>query len=266
MNDFQLYLTFVGISVRCQLQYRASFIMASSAHFAISFVEIISIWFLFERFGHLKEWTFPEVALLYGMVSASFALSEAGARGFDQFHHLVRYGDFDRALIRPRSTVLQVLGYQFQIYRVGRLSQGLLVLAWAATQLGITWTAGKLAFLVVAVVGGGFLFSGLFVLQATLSFWSVESLGIARLVTDGGVETGQFPLSIYEPWFRRFFIYVVPIACINYFPAMGLLERPDPLNSPEWLQWFSPVAGVVFFLLTLRVWHWGIRRYRSTGN
>ena len=82
-----------------------------------------------------------------------------------------------------------------------------------------------------AVAGGACLFSGIFVLQATMAFWTTESLEILNTLTYGGVETAQYPVWIYRPWFRRFFTMVIPLACINYFPALAILGRADP-SSP----------------------------------
>ena len=48
-------------------------------------------------------------------------------------------------------------------------------------------------------------------LQATLAFWTTETLEIVNTVSYGGVETAQYPLSIYRPWFRHFFTFVVPL-------------------------------------------------------
>ena len=93
-----------------------------------------------------------------------------------------------------------------------------------------------------------------------------ESLEIVNAVTYGGVETAKFPLTIYRPWLRRFFTLVVPLACVNYFPAHALLERTEPLGSPMLLQWLSPLVGVGFLAVALQVWRVGVRHYRSTGS
>ena len=86
-------------------------------------------------------------------------------------------------------------------------------------------------------------------------------------MTYGGTEAGQFPLSIYRPWFRRFFTFVVPLACVSYFPALTILGRSDPfLASFPWLGWTAPLVGVAFLLATLQVWQFGVRHYRSTGS
>ena len=86
---------------------------------------------LFSRFGSLRGWQLGEVALFYGVINISYALSEALGRGFDMFSFQVISGEFDRTLLRPRSTELQVLAHDFQLMRSGRLFQGLAVTVWA---------------------------------------------------------------------------------------------------------------------------------------
>lgn len=267
MRDaIRLYLRYVSISLRSQLQYPASFLMMSVGNLAITAIEFLGIWALFSRFGSLGEWTLPEVALFYGMVHMAFAISEAAARGFDILHRQVRSGDFDRILLRPRSTVLQVMGLEFQLLRVGRFTQGLVVLGWGISNLDMTLTIAQVFLIIAAILGGSLLFSGLFVLQATLSFWSVDSLEVVNLTTYGGVETAQIPISIYRGWFRSFFTWIIPLATINYFPLMAILDHPDPLRIPLWLSWFSPLAGLLFFVLCLQIWDVGVRHYHSTGS
>jgi len=100
----------------------------------------------------------------------------------------------------------------------------------------------------------------------SLSFWSIQSLEIVNSFTYGGVEAAQYPLSIYKFWFRKIFIFVIPLACINYFPAMAILEKVDPLKSPICFQWIFPMAGIIFFLVSLWVWKFGVKHYKSTGS
>ena len=238
----------------------------STGHLVVTGAEFLAILILFDRFGTLEEWNLPEVAFFYGLVNVTFAIADAASRGFDTFGVMVKSGDFDRLLLRPRSTVVQIIGQELTLRRVGRLGQGLAVLLWASATLDFGWTPAKAALFGGAVVGGVAMFSGLVVLQATLAFWTTESLEIMNTVTYGGVETAQFPLTIYRPWFRRFFTFVVPLACISYFPALAIMGRPDALGSPVWLQYLSPLVGLGFLLMSLRVWEFGVRHYRSTGS
>jgi len=271
-NTLSLYLRYVGVSIRSQMQYRVSFILYSIGHFVATGIEFFGLWALFERFGRIRvlsggqDWGMAEVAMLYGMANVAFALAESWARGFDTFPAMVKSGEFDRVLLRPRSTVLQVAGREVQLMRIGRFTQGLIVIAWSTWALHVEWTSARILLVAAAIAGGAALFSGLFILQATLAFWTTESLEVFNAFTYGGMETAQYPLTIYRSWFRRFFTYVVPLACLNYFPALAILGRPDPLGSPVLWHWLSPCVGLVFLFVALRLWRFGVRHYRSTGS
>ncbi len=117
----------------------------------------------------------------------------------------------------------------------------------------------------LAIAGGVCTFVGVFVLQATLAFWTVESLEIVNAISYGGVETTQYPFSIYPRGFRAFFTYVIPLAFVAYTPSLAILERPQ-LSVDAWLAWASPLVGVVFLLVALRLGQVGARHYRSTGS
>ena len=93
-----------------------------------------------------------------------------------------------------------------------------------------------------------------------------KSIEIINSTTYGGVESAQFPVTIYDKWFRRFFTFVIPLATINYFPAHAILGRNDVLGSTRLFQWLSPLAGVIFLLVCLQIWNVGVRHYRSTGS
>jgi ABC-2 type transport system permease protein len=261
-----LYGRYLGTSVRAQMQYRASFLFQTLGQLGITAIEFVGVWALFDRFGSLDDWSLPEVALFYGTINVSMALADGLSPGFDHFHLHVRDGHFDRILLRPRSPVLQLAGEELTLKRLGRLLQGGAILAWASATLAVPWTPAHVGLLLFAIAGGVCLFFGLFVLRATLCFWTTESLELMNILTYGGVESAQYPLSIYSAGFRRFFTFVVPLACVSYFPLLAVLGRSDPLGTPAWLQWAAPAAGVVFLWASLRLFRFGMGRYTSTGS
>jgi ABC-2 type transport system permease protein len=261
-NALRLYLRYAGISFRAQMQYRASFVMQSVGQFVITGIEFLGVWALFDRFGALPGWSLAEVAVLYGMANVAWALCDALSRGFDAFGNLVRNGDFDRMLLRPRSTVLQVTGHEFTLRRVGRFAQGAAVLVWGSWAAGVDWTPGKVALLLAAVLGGACMFFGVIIIQAVMAIWTTEPLEIMNAVTYGGVYATQYPLSIYGTWFRRFFTFIVPLAFVNYVPSLAILGHA----GTAWPCYLSPLAGVAFLLVALRIWRFGIRHYCSTGS
>src|SRR5688572_4397898 len=137
-HSFYLYFKLIGVSIRSQMQHRASFIMLLIAYFLSTLVDIVGIWVLFDRFKMVQGWTLAEVSLIYGIMHMGFASAEASARGFNEFPKIVKNGDFDRFLLRPIGTLFQVAVQEVQLLRMGRFLQGFLVLLWGYSQLNIS--------------------------------------------------------------------------------------------------------------------------------
>jgi ABC-2 type transport system permease protein len=266
VNGLRLYLRYIGVSLQAQMQYKASFALQALGQFLAAAIDFVGLWALFARFGGVRNWSLAEAAVLYGVVNMSAAFGDAVSRGLDVMGSFIREGDLDRLLLRPRSLLVQLVGHEFTLRRFGRFLQGSVVLGWAASSLAIPWSAGRIALLAASVVSGAMLWLGLLVLQATLAFWTVESLEIMNTVTYGGTETAEYPMSIYGRWFRRFFIFVVPLACASYFPVTAILGKADLPGAPLWLGWVSPAAGPLFLAASLQVFKLGVRHYTSTGS
>lgn len=264
MTWFALYRRYAAASLRGQLQYRASFVLGVLATLVQTGIEFVGVWALFSRFGQVAGWRLREVALFYGMISVTWSLCDAIGRGFDTFDRMLKVGGLDRLLLRPRTTVLQLLGQELTLRRAGRLLQGAAVLIYAGT--AIAWTPAKAALLAGAIAGGVCAFLGLLVLQATSAFWTIESLEVWNAFTYGGVTMNQYPLAIYRGWLRNLMTYVIPLACVCYLPGLALLDRSDSLGAPEVARWLAPLAGPAFLALCLLAWRFGVRHYQSTGS
>lgn len=263
MNGLRLYGRMIALSIRGQMQYRASFAMVTIGNALGAFIEFLGIWAFFGRFGSLSGWTFAEAGMFFGMGNIAFALCEMFMREFDMFSRQVRTGEFDRILLRPRSTVLQMLGAQCQLLRLGRLLQGAVVLGVSLVGMQVAWGLDRWLLLVLSILGGALMFSAMIVLQATSCFWTIESLEVWNCITYGGVQAIQYPVDIYQKPLRFFFSYIVPLAAMNYWPSAYLLGRG--YVSP-WLSWLSPAIGLACFLGALCIWHFGVRHYRSAGS
>ena len=267
MNTARLLFRYFVTSIRAQLQYPASSLMLCAGTFLTTIIELAGIWALFDRFGDVQGWRFGDICMFFGMVSVSFAIADFISRGFDVFgSDFIRTGDFDRLLLRPRTATLQLIGHDFRLRVIGRILQGIVVLVVATRALDFDWNAMAIALAVWTIAGGVALFFGLMVLQATLAFWTVESLEVVNVVTYGGVQAAQFPISLYAGWLRHFLTFVVPIACIAYFPVLAILGKPDPLGAPRWFLPLAPAVAFVFLGACFVAWRFGVRKYTSTGT
>ena len=267
MGSLVLFARLVRASLAGQARYPASALMLTFGQFLGTGIEVVAVWALFHRFGEVQGWHIGEVALFYGLVNCMFAIADALGRGFDVLGtEFLRTGAFDRLLLRPRPLALQLMGHDFRISRLGRLMQGLLVLAFATVQADIAWTPASIAAALFALAGGVALFLGILVLQGTLAFWTVESLEVANVLTYGGVQAAQYPLALYARWFRLLLTFAVPLACVAYYPVLTILGKVDPLGAPAWVGMVSPLAGFAFLAAAFGAWHLGLRRYASTGS
>jgi ABC-2 type transport system permease protein len=217
----------------------------------------------FQRFPNIGGWSLYEVALCYSVIHIAFSLSECFARGFDSFSSIVINGDFDRILVRPLSTVLQVLGSKFEFTRIGRLAQSIIVLIFALININMDWNIFKVITLLLMIISGIFIFVGIYMLGAALCFWTIEGLEVINIFTDGGREMSQYPLSIYKEWVRQFFTFVIPFGTVNYLPLMFILGKNNA-TSIDYM--FIPLAGVLFIIPCLFVWRFGVKHYKSTGS
>ena len=75
LEPLSLYGRYVGVSVRSQMQYRASFVLQAFGQFGLTAIEFLGVWALFDRFGSLDDWSLPEVALFYGTINVSMAIA-----------------------------------------------------------------------------------------------------------------------------------------------------------------------------------------------
>jgi ABC-2 type transport system permease protein len=265
-----LYKRLISAQVRAQMQYRTSFALETVATFVGNVLDFIVVIIFFARMPTLGGWTLPEIGLLYGLSSVAFGLADMVIAGFDYAYfgpNMVRLGEFDRVLIRPVSAFLQVITSQFMLKRLGRIGQGAIVLGWALLALGQTWTPLHIGYMIVTIMSGAFFFAGLFVFGSGVSFWTVDSLEALNMATYGGQFLTQYPMTIYGDVLRAIFTFIIPMAFINYYPALWLLGKPDPFGGPiGLLALLAPVICVAMFGVGVTMWRRGVRRYTSTGS
>lgn len=259
----KLYGKYISLLLKAQLQYKASFLMTVITQFIQPFALLAGIVLLFERFGSIEGWTLYEVFMCYAVVGACFAIATCFARGFDNFDGMIRTATFDRILVRPRGTVLQVLGANFDIRRVGHFVQAVIVLIIAIIKADISWDMAKIVLLINMIIGGSVIFSGVYMLQAAAAFWTIEALEVANIFTHGIKEHASYPLNIFPKWITVIFTFIIPFGTINYIPLQYLHGKID---GNGWLFALIPLLGALFIVPCILAWSLGVRKYSSAGS
>jgi ABC-2 type transport system permease protein len=233
------------------------------AHFFNPIVMFAGVYLLFARFGNIQGWTMYEVFVSYAIIAMSFAIAECFARGFDQFPNMIRTASFDRVLVRPRGTIIQVLGSAFDIKRIGPFLFSVVVLIIAIALGSVAWNFVKVVMLINMIIGGTVIFSGIYMLQATVSFWTIDGLEFANIFTHGIRQHAIYPLNIFPRGITIFLTFVIPFGTITYLPLQYLHNRIDGIG---WLYAFMPLLGVLFIVPCIFIWRFGVRKYSSAGS
>ncbi len=252
--------------IRSQLAYRLSFGLQVAGNFLVTFLDFIAIAIIFTHLPRLGGWTLLEVALLYGIAGVCFAVCDLAVGSLDVFPRMVREGRFDLVLIRPLGTLFQVAAEEFSLRRLGKVAQSAAILAIALTQLPIQWTPARALMLASTFVTGPLIFASIWVIGATMTFWTVETMEITNAFTYGGNVLTSYPINIFEGWLRRLLAFVVPLAFVSYYPALYILGKPDPLGGVAVLPFLTIPIALGTALLATWVWRFGVRHYRSTGS
>lgn len=259
----KLYFKYFSIHLRSVMQYKTSFFLTSIGQGATTLFSFLSMYFLFNRFGSIKSYNFNEVLLCFSTIFMSSSLAECFGRGFDGFARIISNGEFDRIMVRPQNEILQVIGSKIEFTRIGRLIQAFILFIYAIVTCGVHWSLDKLITLTLMIIGGTCLFFGLFMIYAAICFFTLEGLEFMNIFTDGGRELAQYPLDIYKNWVLKFFTFVVPLAFINYYPFLYIIDRSKGYGVFYML---SPIAAVLFLIPSYVSWKFGVRHYTSTGS
>ena len=261
----ELWFRLAGTKLRAEMQYRTSFFLIVTMTFVFSFLDFAAVWVIFANLDAMSGWSFADVALLYGTSGVSFNLANVLVAGVDVTAQHIRAGTFDVLLLRPVGTIVQLSAADIELKRIGRVAQGAVVLVVAMAAVDVAWTPARVASLAVILLSGFAIFGAIWVIAASLGFWTVDNRQIANSVTYAGNKLTQYPLDVFAAWLRNI-VLILPLAFVNYLPIARLLGKDDVYGLPGWIAWTSPVVAVALAVVARAEWAFAIRHHRSTGS
>ncbi|MFV0135767.1 ABC transporter permease [Streptomyces sp. HMX87] len=265
-EGLRAYRLIAGMWIRSTMAYRASFALTTVGNFALTALDFVAILLMFSRVDALGGYSLPEIAFLYGLSSVSFGLADLAIGSMDRLGRRVRDGTLDTLLVRPAPVLAQVAADRFGLRRLGRVTQGALVLGYALSVVDIDWTPAKLLLMPVMVVSGAAIFGAVFVAGAAFQFVAQDASEVQNAFTYGGTTLLQYPPTVFGRELVRGVTFVLPLAFVNWLPATYVLGRPYPLDLPRWVAFAPPLVALACCALAGLAWRAGLRSYRSTGS
>ncbi|MFE2377281.1 ABC transporter permease [Streptomyces sp. NPDC059398] len=265
-EGLRAYWLIAGMWIRSTMAYRASFLMTALGNFAATGLDFVAILLMFSHVDRLGGYSLGEIAFLYGTATTAFGLSDLVMGSMDRLGRRVRDGTLDTLLVRPVPVLAQIAADRFALRRLGRITQGLLILGYGLAVVDVHWTPLKVLMVPVMVVSGGAIFCAVFVVGAAFQFWAQDASEVQNSFTYGGVTLLQYPPTVFAKDLLRGVTFVIPLAFVNWLPVLYVLGRPYPLNLPEWPAFLPPVVAAGCCAVAGAAWRAGLRSYRSTGS
>lgn len=266
MDTIRLYIRSMGMLIKSQLQYRTSFIMQTLAQLVMEGGEMLAVILIMNRFERLNQWEAGDLYVFFGAMSITFYLTEIFGRGMTgNFPSMVRTGQLDTLLLRPRGIITQVLCSGTDPRRITCIAVGVASLVIGSRMSGVEWTALKVLAMLESFLMGGMLILALFMIEAIFCIHSVKSVELVNALTYGGRSACEYPIDIYPRPLRVLFTVVAPFALTLHVPFAWILGKPL-YGWPVWTVFVSPLAGAVVLGIMVVLFHKAIRFYRSTGS
>jgi ABC-2 type transport system permease protein len=247
---------------KARLEYRADFFSAVLASFLGTAASFGFLLIVFSRGVAVRGWKFEEMVFLYGFSLIPFGIFNVFSWNLWQFadRYLIE-GRFDRVLLRPVSSVFQVLFESFRLESIESIVTGIVAVLWASRRLGLSLTFGDALLFTFWAVSGGVIYVAIFLALTATSFWIEDRIGISPPVFNL-MQFGRYPLTIYDAWVRLALSFVIPFAFASFYPTARFLHRTEFL--PEF--WAVPFVAAIAMSIALLLWKSGVARYHSTGS
>ncbi|HEV2305293.1 MAG TPA: ABC-2 family transporter protein [Candidatus Acidoferrales bacterium] len=248
--------------VKMRMAYRGDFIVSTATSFAATVFALLFVIVLFKKVPSLAGWTLPEEVFLYGFSLLPYGMFNIISLNLYDFgNNYIIEGKFDRVMLRPVSTLFQVLFEQFRVESMQEIATGLFCIWWASSRLHVHWTPGKLSLLIFWGLCAGVIYVSVFLLLTTISFWFEDRIGVHPPVWNL-IAFGRYPLSIYSGAVQFFLCWIIPFGLASFYPSVRLLGHSV---TPEYLP-FVPLVAAGFLALAIFMWNLGTRHYSSTGS
>lgn len=258
------YRWIAGMWVRSSFAYPVSFWTMTIGSLFMTGLDFVGIWIMFGTVDGLGGFSLAEVALLYGATGIGIGVADLVIGSVERIGHHVRTGGLDVMMVRPVPLLVQVCADQFQLRRLGRITQASVVFAWAA--LSVDWTPLRVLVGAEMLVAGSAIFFCLFAGFSCIQFWTKDATEFANAFTYGGNTLTQYPLTVFPKSVVTSLTFVLPVAFVNWYPCLYLLGRDVPFGMPDWLSFVSPLPALLLCGITAVVWRAGVRHYESTGS
>ncbi len=261
MAALKLVGVFLKVNLQIALAYRADTVVNILINFMWLGWELLGLRIIFSNTDTLAGWGPGALITLLGVFRLMNLLMAAVIwPATEKFNTSVRDGSLDYTLLQPASSLFLVSFSRIVVWRVWDLALAVILIAVGIRMSGDTPSPSSLAAFILLAASGALVIYSLWVVLTALTFWFVKfdnNITILQALMD----TGRYPVSVYPTWLRMIVTFLVPIAVATTVPMQALRGQLG-----GWQVLFFLGVGAAAFLIAMRVWKAGVRRYSGASS
>lgn len=257
----KLVFKYLLMHLKSQLEYKSSFILSFLAQIFSIGLSASMVFILINRFNFGDRFNIYEVMLGIAIVQFGFSFSEIFGRGFDKFSDIIKHGNLDLMLIRPRNIYIQIFGSRIEFSKLSRVIGSIVLFVIAINHIDFDKSIINIILLIMLLLFSSLIYLSLYILGACFCFKTIEGLEFMNIFTDGSRDFGQYPMGLFRREILIFFTYLIPIACVNYYPVRYILGYNKGI-----LYLISPLFCFVIIIISILLFNRCMKDYTSSGS
>lgn len=263
----RLYWIFIKISIRKQMIYRSAYLAGIVGQWLDYGAIFATLYIMVNKFTTLSGWNGSEVMILFGFSLLAYAL---GAALFYtpsvELTAKVRSGDFDQSLTKPIHPFLHEMFQGFNPGYVSHITLSVTLIAVSMIHLHCRLDFINIVLLLMMLFGAVLIQAAVLITSAAASFFTINENPIIEFLLFDMKAFMNYPITIFPRAIQFLLTFLLPYAFINFYPAAVLLGKDIPSGYPSALPYFSPLIGLLAFILSIFFWNRGLSHYKSTGS
>lgn len=251
---WRLFAASFRANLKAAAEYKVNFLaqvlgmMLNNGAFAVFWAVIM------DKSGGLGGYGFPDVMLIWALVSSSFGLGHVLCGNVRSLGKLIIEGDLDVYLLQPKDPFFNALISKTRVSGWGDLAYGFLVLALLPEP-----SPARAALFALLTLTGAAIFVASFAMAESLAFFVGNSQALSQALTEFILSFSLYPEGVFPKGMRWLFYSLVPAGFIAFIP-LGICKDLD------WGLALALVAAAIAYVAAASAFfRAGLRRYES-GN
>ena len=266
MHAWRIVARITALYFRAQLEYRANVLLmvGIGAVWQISVLVFATV--LLTRFPGMGGWASDDVLLMASMRLLSHGLYVLFLGRVTWMSIILQSGQIDAYLLRPMPVYRQVQLAFFNTNAIGDLAVAVSLFAFALWQVEVDWTPTRIAYLVLAIMGGLLMEGAIFTVLSCAALHAPATAYWSMWLDELTTAFGNYPLHILPGLVRDTLTFVLPLAFVAYLPAAVLTGNLDTVAVHPYVAIASPLVGIAGFVAAHRLWAISLRHYKGMGS